>query len=370
MNDSEPMNMKKNMLASLLVCGLAFAAVSCGGDKKTDEAKDGKLAYSPQINEVSVITLERKDFARQLLSNGKLVASKKSALQFRSSGKISAIKARNGEYASAGAVIATLDRPDLKLAKESALLSFRKAELELYDYLVGQGYSAGDTLSVPADLLATAKIKSGYAAAKNSLASSSYELAGTVLKAPFSGRVADIKQKPFDQAPAAAFCTIVDDSVLEVDFTVMESEYSFISIGLPVKVSPFADETREYSGKVTAINPLVDSKGQISVTAQVRNDGSLIDGMNVKVTVERMIPDQLVVPRSAVVIRDNLDVLFTCTDDGKAHWTYVTILYSNGESHVVEANKDRSAVLNEGDKVIVSGNLNLADNSDVLIKEE
>ena len=256
----------------------------------------------------------------------------------------------------------------MKLSQESSRLSLQKAELDLYDYLVGQGYSAGDTTSVPADLLAMAKMKSGYSAAKNDFARSSYEIAGTVLHAPFSGRVADIKQKPFDQSPSGTFCTIVDDSVLEVDFSVMESEYSFLSVGLPVRIRPFADETKEYSGKVTAINPLVDEKGQISVTAQVRNDGSLIDGMNVRVIVERMIPGQLVVPRSAVVIRDNLDVLFTCTDDGKAHWTYVTILYSNGESYVVEANKDRNAELNEGDQVIVSGNLNLADNTDVLVK--
>ncbi len=362
------MNMLKNILAPLFVCGLAMMAVACGGNKKTEETKDGKLTYAPQVNEVTVIKLEKTDFARQLLSNGKLVASRKSALQFRTTGKIAAINVRNGEYVASGSVIATVDRLDLKLSQESSRLSLQKAELDLYDFLVGQGYSAGDTTSVPADLLAMAKMKSGYSAARNDFARSSYEIAGTVLKAPFSGRVAGIKQKPFDQAPSDAFCTIVDDSVLEVDFSVMESEYSFLSVGLPVKVRPFADETKEYSGKVTAINPLVDEKGQISVTAQVRNDGSLIDGMNVRVIVERMIPGQLVVPRSAVVIRDNLDVLFTCTDDGKAHWTYVTILYSNGESYVVEANKDRNAELNEGDQVIVSGNLNLADNSDVLVK--
>ena len=91
--------------------------------------------------------------------------------------------------------------------------------------------------------------------------------------------------------------------------------------------------------------------------------------MNVKVVVERMIPGQLVVPRSAVVIRDNLDVLFTYTPDGRAHWTYVKILYSNGDSHVVTANTDRNATLNEGDQVIVSGNLNLADNSEVTLKD-
>lgn len=368
MNNSESMNMRKNILVPLFAFGLVMMAVACGGNKKTEEAKDEKLTYTPQMNEVTVMKLEKTDFARQLLSNGKLVASRKSALQFRTTGKISAINIRNGEYVSAGSVIATIDRPDLKLSEESSRLSLRKAELDLYDFLVGQGYSAGDTTSVSADLLATAKMKSGYSAAKNALDRSAYEISGTVLRAPFSGRVADIKQKAFDQSPSGTFCTIVDDSVLEVDFSVMESEYSFLSVGLPVKVRPFADETKEYSGKVTAINPLVDEKGQISVTAQVRNDGSLIDGMNVRVIVERIIPGQLVVPRSAVVIRDNLDVLFTCTDDGKAHWTYVTILYSNGESYVVEANKDRNAELNEGDKVIVSGNLNLADNSDVLVK--
>lgn len=360
--------MLKKLLTPLLACGLAAMAAACGGNKKTEEGKDGKLAYSPQVNEVTVITLERMDFARQLLSNGKLAAARKSALRFGTTGKISAVNVMNGEHVSMGSVIATVDRPDLKLSQESARLSLQKAELDLYDFLVGQGYPAGDTTSVPADLLATAKMKSGYSAAKNALDRSAYEISGTVLRAPFAGRVAGIGQKPFDQAPSETFCTIVDDSELEVDFSVMESEYSFLSVGLPVKVRPFSGGTKEYSGKVTAINPLVDEKGQVSVTARVRNDGSLIDGMNVRVIVERMIPGQLVVPRSAVVIRDNLDVLFTCTPDGKAHWTYVTILYSNGESYVVEANRDRNAELKEGDQVIVSGNLNLADNSDVLVK--
>lgn len=81
------MNMRKNILVSIGVCGLVVMAVACGGNKKTEETKDGKLTYTPQINEVTVVKLERKDFARQLLSNGKLVAGRKSALQFRTTGK-------------------------------------------------------------------------------------------------------------------------------------------------------------------------------------------------------------------------------------------------------------------------------------------
>ena len=216
--------MLRNIIVPLCACGLAMMTVACGGNKKTEETKDGKLTYTPQINEVTVMKLGKTDFARQLLSNGKLVASRKSALQFSTTGIISAINVRNGEYVSAGSVIATVDRPDLKLAQESSRLSLQKAELDLYDFLVGQGYSAGDTTSVPADLLATAKMKSGYSSAKNALDRSAYEISGTVLRAPFSGRVADIKQNPFDQSTSGTFCTIVDDSVLEVDFSVMESE--------------------------------------------------------------------------------------------------------------------------------------------------
>ena len=49
-------------------------------------------------------------------------------------------------------------------------------------------------------------------------------------------------------------------------------------------------------------------------------------------------------------------------------WTYVHTLLANTDSFVVEANISRGAELNEGDRVIVSGNLNLADGSKVVLK--
>jgi multidrug efflux pump subunit AcrA (membrane-fusion protein) len=142
-----------------------------------------------------------------------------------------------------------------------------------------------------------------------------------------------------------------------------------LSKGLDVKVTPFADDAKTFKGTITSINPVVDDKGQIQVRARINNDGSLIDGMNVKIVIERMIHDMLVIPKSAVVSRDNQDVLFKYSNDGKAHWTYIDILYSNGDSYAVTQNNDRNAILEEGDTIIVSDNLNLADMSDVKIKD-
>ena len=342
---------------------------SCGNGGKKGDDKEGKLQQTPAINEVEVISLMKTDFPRQLLSNGKLSANAHARLVFPTSGPIESIYVKNGQTVGTGATLARLSRPDLKIALESAEINLQKAEIDLYDYLVGQGYTAKDTTTVPTDILAMAKMKSGYLAAKNALAQCRYDMTGTVLKAPFRGRVADIKLSRYDQAGSEPFCTLVDDSSFLVDFSVMESEYGFLSVGLPVKISPYADMTRSYKGTITSINPSVDKNGQISVQARIKGESGLLDGMNVKVTVERIVPGQFVVPRSAVVIRDNLDVLFTYTDDGKAHWTYVNILASNGESHVVVANTDRGASLDEGDMVIISGNLNLADGSEVVLKK-
>lgn len=109
--------------------------------------------------------------------------------------------------------------------------------------------------------------------------------------------------------------------------------------------------------------------GQVQVDAEVVNDGTLADGMNVRVAVRQKVPGQLVVPKSAVVIRDNLEVLFRYKD-GRAQWTYVHTSLANSREYVVEANLDRGAELNPGDLVIVSGNLNLADGSEVSLGRE
>lgn len=357
-------------MKAIFVILTMLLAVSCGSQGGGNSVEDGKLQQTPQINEVDVITLERTDFRRQLLSNGKLSAAARARLVFPTGGPLDVVSAKNGQTVSAGAVIARVSRPDLEIELESAKIGLERAQMDLFDYLVGQGYPARDTAAVPSEILEMAKMKSGYLTAQNTYARCRNTLAGTVLKAPFKGRVADIALSRYDQASSSEpFCSLVDDSSFQVDFSVMESEYGFLSVGLPVKISPYADMTRSYKGTITSINPSVDKNGQISVQARIKGESSLLDGMNVKVAVERIVPGQFVVPRSAVVIRDNLDVLFTYTEDGKAHWTYVKILASNEESHSVVANADRGASLESGDKVITSGNLNLADQSNVVVRK-
>ena len=63
----------RKLLNILFVWGAAMAIAACG-NSSSNELKDGKAVAVPEVNEVEVVTLERTDFAHQLLSNGKLKA--------------------------------------------------------------------------------------------------------------------------------------------------------------------------------------------------------------------------------------------------------------------------------------------------------
>lgn len=360
----ESMNTKITALVFLCICSLSF---SCARHKDSDLMDESKLAYKAPMNEVEVVTLRRQAFPMQLVSNGKLSAASRSSLSFDGTGVISKVNFSNGSHVNAGDVIAELENIAQRLAMESAEISLDKAQLDYLDVLVGLGYSGDD--NVPEDLKKVAEIRSGIRSARNEYEKSRRALESTALKAPFSGKVADIHLGAWDMTDGKPFCTIVNDDYFDVKFTILESELPIISIGQNVKVRLFAgDVSKNHTGTILTVNPVVDEKGQIEVCARIKGGQGMLDGMNVRVTVEKMMPQMLVVPKSAVVIRDNLEVLFRY-NNGKSDWVYVLTVSANSESYAVVANEDRGASLNEGDQIICSGNLNLADGSQVKIKE-
>lgn len=101
----------------------------------------------------------------------------------------------------------------------------------------------------------------------------------------------------------------------------------------------------------------------VKVKASVNGRGRLFSGMNVRVNVHRSLDGQLVIPKSAVVLRSGKQVVFTLKD-GKAQWNYVQTGLENAESYSMVGD-----ALKEGDTVIVTGNVNLAHEAPVKVVE-
>ena len=355
----------------LMILPLIVLTAACGNRNTVEKDTLTRLSQAVETNYVDTMTLRLTDFRRQTISNGKLVAVRKSGLRFNTSGTISEVNFANGQTVHEGDLIACLDPEAASIALAQAENAMRKAEIDLNDVLIGFGYGDADTSEVPAATMAIARTRSGYADAEQNWRRALYDYNGTRIVAPFTGKVANVKGRVYESAPSENFCSVIDDSSFDVTFPLLESEIGSVRTGMPVKISPFNAPDKIYAGHIISVNPTVDDKGRIEITASVSNaDGGMMDGMNVRVMVEEIIPCQQVVPKSAVVMRDNQDVLFVYQSaDSTARWVYVDIVMSNSDSHVVKVNEERTAELNLGDAVITSGNLNLAHESKVIVRQ-
>lgn len=350
------------LLTLLLLSGLYCA---CGGEKKeTSEAEDSVETVLPEeANEVTVMTLNESDFYHELISNGKLSARKSANLRFESTEEVAAVYVKNGDRVRKGQKLAELTTFRLGNKLAQAKDALERAKLELQDVLIGQGYLLKDSAKVPQETMRLVRVKSGYDQATAAYELAAYEQEKAVLTAPFDGIIANLFSKEHNTSSTSdVFCTVIDPSSLEASFTVLESELPLIKTGDKVQVIPYAAPDTKVEGRISEINPVVDNNGMVQVKAIVSERSNLFEGMNVKVSVQRTVGKQLVVPKEAVVIRAGRQVIFTFVND-KAFWNYVhTGLENAGHYTVID-----DGLLKPGDIVITSGNINLAHDAPVTV---
>lgn len=352
----------------LLIPFLLLFITACVNNNKTNNENIGKIENKTEITKTDVIILKKDVFYKELISNGILNAVQKAELRFKTGGELQNIKVHNGTYIQKNKVIARLNTDLANQNLEIAKLNTDKTNILFKQILTGHGFSPNKTDSVPVDILKTAKINSGYSMAKINYKKAYDNLKNKTLKAPFSGITANIKKKVFEGiSPSEIFCTLINNNYFYVEFLVLENELEQVKIGNNVEATPFSIKKR-YKGKITEINPIVDNNGMIKVKALIKNtDNKLIEGMNVEIKIKQAYKCQFIVPKQAVVIRDNLKIIFKYTN-GKAYWIYVNIIDENSTYYSIEANAERNAILNYGDTIVVSDNLNLAHETDIKIK--
>lgn len=361
-------NSKINLIILFFLILGSFFFHGCAKSKATNENAIEKKVYVVEKNEVETMVLKNESFQKELVSNGKIIAAQKNSVQFEVSDKLEHLYVKNGDFVRKGHLLASLNSFKYQQRLARAEIDLKKAKFQFEDMLVGRGIFTTKRDSIARDVYDMVASRSGYDGALLELKTAQYELKSTKLIAPFSGKVANIESRVYENVNAGkSFMTLIDDGVFEVEFYLIESEMGDVVLNNNVQIVPFA-LGKTYNGHISSINPLIEKNGTILVKAVVKNDGKLTEGMNVKVLIEKEVRGQLVVPKSAVVLRDNQEVLFKVVG-GKAYWTYIQTTLENSSSYAVIANPDKSsASLTPGDTVIVSGNLNLAHDSDVVIK--
>ena len=345
-----------------LVAVVAFCCYAC----RNVEADSGRTDFpveQPQF--VKLITARKMHFNATILSNGKVVSSKKAEIRFPSNEMITDVLVRNGMHVQEGQLLVTLETDNLSRKVVRAKDALEQSLALLDDRLIDFGYRLADSSKVPSEIMKMVKVKSNYNALLFEYNEALIELRKTKIVAPFSGLIADVEARAQNKPDIfKKICMLLDNYHMQAEFYVLESEYKEIEKGTTVMISPFDDPERKYKGRVQTLNPMLDNNGMIKVAAEVINeDGFLLDGMNVKLMISHPVPGQLVLPKSAVVERQGKHVVFTF-DKGHAVWNYVETGSQNATDVVVRSG------ITEGQEVIISNNVTLAHGADVKVSDK
>jgi len=260
----------------------------------------GKMMSSPKMLPVTTVTsaaVKEEDWAPRLSAVGSVSAAQGAVVSTELGGTVGEIRFENGAQAKKGDVLVRLD-----VSQEEALLRSAQAEAEL----------ARTDLERARDLVSKKVISKAEIDAAESkfnrlnaiVDQMRSNIAKKTIVAPFDGELG-IRQVNVGQMINAGQQVVALTSLdrVYVDFALPEQNVSKLTKDLEVSVRADALPGREFKGKLTAINSMVDPiTRNVPLQATLENpDHAVRPGMFAKVDV--MLPETkktIVIPGSAV----------------------------------------------------------------------
>jgi len=357
------MSLKSLFLLPFLAIPFFFSCESKG--EKPEEIPLESMRNEVSATKVTVAKAEKRSFDYLINASGKVEAARQVKVLIERQGYLKELNIKEGHFVEAGTVIARLDNTDNIFRKEKALVQLKNAQANYKSEKMGYAtIFEGNDIQQINEVDEQLKASSGLLSAEIELKEAELELAKSTIKAPISGKVADLKVKPGSLVKAGEdFCEILSTGELELNVKVLESDIPFISLGQEAEVYPVSAGTGSLSGKVSSINPKVDENGLVEVNIKLGKAEKLLPGMNARAVIRAPQNNNVVVPKQALVYRSGRPVVFTI--NGKeSKWNYVEVGKDNGrEIEILDGIKD-------GETVITSNNLQLAHQAPVQIVQE
>lgn len=343
------------IIAVLAVAGMVLLLV---GNKKKVQEQTSSVMKAGSTEVVTVYTVSRDEFNRDFTSNG--VAQAVSELNFVSeiSGRVVAIYADKGRKVSKGTPLLKVDSELLEADYKAALAAYEalKKDEERFTH----SYEAGGVTSQQLD-----NIRTQLVAAESRLTVSKWKYDNAVVKAPIAGT---INQRYVELgaliAPNVPMFEIVDESRVKVTCNVPESKVKLLKEGQKVIATESGAAGKEFTGVIKNIGIKTDRGLNYPVEVLLDKDAELHSGMYLKVQFHAE-GDQtgLMIPRKAVV-GSVLAANVYLAQDGRAVRREVKLGDMYG---------DRIEILDglqDGDVIILSGLMNVADGAAITIVNE
>ncbi|SEQ76666.1 efflux RND transporter periplasmic adaptor subunit [Piscibacillus halophilus] len=189
------------------------------------------------------------------------------------------------------------------------------------------------------------------------------------LEAPMDGQIQELNmvegRAVTNEEPAAVVVAI---DPLNLNFNVPASEVNNFSEDDELEFTVSQLE-KEGTATVTSVADSAGETGTFEIQAEIDNeDQEILAGVSAQVLLEKIVAENaLTVPTEAVVERGEERVVFVAKD-GKAIQVPVEVIGMQSQITAVRATEEDS--LEEGDQVVVRGQLTLSDDQEISINEE
>lgn len=385
--------------------GTAADSVAAAADTTTaTEGSDAEAETDGKAITVDVGTVRRGDLVMPIYADGAIRTPRSVDIKTKLGGELLEVLVRDGDRVRRGQLLARIDPREYRITLEEAryrhlqALSQMAAEADTFTVNTGalRDFAAGrDDLdralargTITADehraqLLALEmgalergafrdavfQQRTGLADARMAEERAKLNLEYTEIRAPFAGVVQGLVMVAGQNVTVnQTFCAVFNNDNLEAAVNVLEADLGNLAEGRPVLLAvPATGDTLR--ARVDVLSPTLD---QASRTCEVlvrfaNPDGRYRPGMFVRAQIAGFVfPERLLVPKDALLTRDNRPLVFKREGD-RAKWLYVDTGLENDEWVEIKAVHSGGS-LAPGEQVVVSDHLTLAHEARIKVR--
>jgi membrane fusion protein (multidrug efflux system) len=339
----------------ILVPLLSILLIAC--ENKTEKASQNDAKAKVDVNKlpVDIIIAREKQLNQEEAVVGTMMPYREVSIMSELPQKITHVAFKDGSYVCQGAVLYKMNDADIR-----SRLKQVGAELELARLTKDRMANLLKTETVRPQENDEAVMRFQSLVAQQELLR--VDLAKTVIRAPFSGKIGISKvHLGAYVSPGAELVMLQDQSSIKINFAVPEKYLPLIQTGNKVRfTSELSDQ--EYSATINATEPGLDAQGRsLQVQAITKNaNGKFRAGLSAKVyfSVTQKGAKGIMVPTEALSPSDKGYTVFVI-QNGVAKPVAVTI------SNRTETDAVITSGIKTGDSIIVSNMLRIGDGTPV-----
>ena len=350
--------MKRGIITVILIIAvIGLIAWVLNSNKKKNDEQTALVAQGSGAVSVRIAPVKKEAVDLNFSANGTFEPKQELNFLSENAGRVTKIYVDEGDRVSKGQILAHIDAEIINTDRETAQATLENAIKDEARY--ASSFKTGGVTQQQLD-----QVKLATKNARLRLQSSARRVSDANIKSPINGIVNKryIEVGAFVTAQGTQLFELVDVSKLKLKVNVNESQVANLSVGNRVQIKSNVFPADNFSGKITFIAAKADATLNFPIDIEVENNHKNTIKAGMYGTAIFKFPAQaptITIPRGSFVGSVSSNQIFVLENGNKAKIRKVIAgRIINDQVEIIEG-------LKEGETVIISGQINLVDGSDV-----